>query len=102
MGQVRTGHRVERVEERAGSVDVVSRTAGQSMTEHFDRVVIAAGGLNSPLVLQNSGLGGRETGRNFTDHPMGFVAKLWSRNAKRCLFAAARPKVPYTAPPRPC
>ena len=76
MGQVRTGHRVERVEERAGSVDVVSRTAGQSMTEHFDRVVIAAGGLNSPLVLQNSGLGGRETGRNFTDHPMGFVAKL--------------------------
>jgi choline dehydrogenase-like flavoprotein len=76
MGRVLTGHRVERVEERAGGVDVVSRAAGQQITEHFDRVVIAAGGLNSPVILQNAGLGGPEVGHNFTDHPMGFVAKL--------------------------
>jgi len=76
MGRVRTGHRVERVEERAGGVDVVSRTADQTVTKHFDRVVIAAGGLNSPIVLHNSGLGGPNVGHNLTDHPMGFVAKL--------------------------
>ena len=96
MARVLSGHRVERVEERAGGVDVASRTGGQYITEHFDRVVIAAGGLNSPLVLQNSGLGGPEVGQNFTDHPMGFVGKLraavpseaFSRlRAKGALFA---------------
>jgi hypothetical protein len=39
-------------------------------------VIIAAGCLNSPLILRNSGLGGNQAGRNFTDHPMGLVAKL--------------------------
>ena len=89
MGQVRTDHRVERVEERADGVDVVSRMAGRSTTEHFDRVVIAAGGLNSPIILQNSGLGGPKVGHNLIDHPMGFVAKLCAASPSAA-FSALR------------
>ena len=76
VGQLRFGHLVERIEERDGGVEVVSRAGGEIAAERFDRVVIAAGGLNSPLLLQRSGLGGTQVGQNFTDHPMGFVAKL--------------------------
>ena len=54
--RLRTGHLVERVEERPGGVDVVSRAGGKTVSERFDRVA--------------------QAGRNFTDHPMGFVAKL--------------------------
>ena len=89
MGQVRTDHRVERVEERADGVDVVSRMAGRSTTEHFDRVVIAAGGLNSPIILQNSELGGPKVGHNLIDHPMGFVAKLCAASPSAA-FSALR------------
>src|SRR4029079_9147116 len=53
-----------------------SRADGDREVSHFDRVILAAGCMNSPLVLRNSGLGGEQAGRNFTDHPMGFVAKL--------------------------
>ncbi len=76
MATLRTGHRVEQVIERAGGVDVVSRVGGGNETSHFDHAILAAGCMNSPLILRNSGLGGDEAGRNFTDHPMGFVAKL--------------------------
>jgi nucleoside-diphosphate-sugar epimerase len=76
MAELRMDHRVERLEDRDGGVDVVSLFEGKTVTERFDRAVIAAGGLNAPLLLQRSGLGGAQAGRNFTDHPMGFVAKL--------------------------
>ncbi len=76
MAELRMDHRVERLEERDDGVDVVSLFEGKTVTERFDRAVIAAGGLNAPLLLQRSGLGGAQAGRNFTDHPMGFVAKL--------------------------
>ena len=76
MARLRTGHRVEQVTERAGGVDVLSRADADREVSHFDRVILAAGCMNSPLVLRNSGLGGEQAGRNFTDHPMGFVAKL--------------------------
>jgi nucleoside-diphosphate-sugar epimerase len=76
LGSLRINHRVERVVERAGGVDVVSRVAGEERVDHFDRVVIAAGGLNSSVLVRNSGIGGSAAGDNFTDHPMGFVAKL--------------------------
>lgn len=96
LGHLRTGHVVERVEEKADSIEVVSRAEGKQVVERFDRVVVAAGGLNSPLVLQRSGIGGTQVGRNLTDHPMGFVAKLRAEKpsdvfsklrAKRSLYA---------------
>jgi hypothetical protein len=76
MGSLLLDHCVEHITEHASGVSVISRVAGKETVERFDRVVIAAGALNSPLILRNSGLGGPTVGENFTDHPMGFVAKL--------------------------
>ncbi len=77
MADLRLGHCVERVEERDGGVAVVSSVAGERVrSERFDRLVLAAGGLNSPLIIRASGLGGSVFGEHLTDHPMGYVAKL--------------------------
>ena len=77
MADLRLGHRIERVEERDGGVSVVSSVGGERVrSELFDRLVLAAGGLNSPLIVRASGLGGSVVGEHLTDHPMGFVAKL--------------------------
>jgi hypothetical protein len=43
MARLRTGHLVEGIEECPGGVDVVSRAGGKTVSERFDRVVIAAG-----------------------------------------------------------
>ncbi len=77
MAELRIGHRVERFEERDGGVVVVSSAGGELVrSEIFDRLVLAAGGLNSPLIIRASGMGGSVVGKHLTDHPMGFVAKL--------------------------
>ena len=74
--EVRLGARVSRIVDGSAHVDVEFTTGEQTQLEKFDAVVLAAGALNSPLILAASGLGGPAVGKHYTDHPMGFVAKL--------------------------
>ncbi|MEM9178116.1 MAG: GMC oxidoreductase [Pseudomonadota bacterium] len=63
--------------------------SGDIVRSQFDAVIVASGGLNSPALLLRSDLGGAQVGRNFTDHPMGFVAKVSDcKNTE--LYAALR------------
>lgn len=72
---LRTAHIVTRLEPAPSGVTVEAMHAGTVHRERFDLAIVAAGGLNSPLVLRRSGLGGPTVGENLTDHPIGFVAK---------------------------
>ncbi len=74
------------VEENDRGITVTSRANGRISADRFDCVVLACGGINSPIVLRRSGLGGAAVGQNFTDHPMGFVAKLTAPSI-RSIFA---------------
>ena len=73
--EVRLNHYVDCVDEFAGRVFVCARQRSE-LRSPFDAVVICAGGLNSPLILKRSQMGNKLVGKNLTDHPMGFVAKL--------------------------
>lgn len=73
---VRLGSFVESIIETANGVELSVDDNGRSAKLAFDYVVIAAGAINSPLLLQRSGLGGKQVGLNLTDHPMGMVAKV--------------------------
>ena len=77
--------RVIGIEESDRGVVVASQTGGQVSKERFDSVVLACGGINSPIVLRRSGLGGAAAGQNITDHPMGFVAKFAAPNIRNVL-----------------
>jgi hypothetical protein len=70
------GVRVHRIEERGDSVALYWMCGDALRVSTYDCVVVAAGGVQSPVLLQASGLGGAAAGFNLTDHPMGFVAKL--------------------------
>lgn len=74
---------VLQVVETENGVSVTTKSNGILRTDHFDLVIVAAGGLNSPLILARSGLGGSAVGQNITDHPMGFVAKITKTQANR-------------------
>ena len=72
-----TGARVHRVLLEAGRAVGVAATAadasGRRMTVRADAVVVAAGTLQTPVLLQASGLRGRALGRNLTLHPAAVV-----------------------------
>jgi len=76
--EIKTNRVVQHIEETGSKTVVHSTDGGMRFWEDFDRVIVAAGGLNSPLLLLRSGLGGPSVGRNLTDHPAGFVAKISS------------------------
>lgn len=88
---LRTCCHIIAIVEKGNGVDLSLVCDGQHNTETFDVVIVAAGGLNSPLLLQRSGLGGPHTGQNHTDHPMGFIAKL-ERPQNREIFDRLRTK----------
>lgn len=90
LAELRLGHRVTNLREDEGQVVVGGTASGRTFSLAFDHVVVAAGGLNSPLVLKASGLGGGQVGQNLTDHPMGFVAKLTRRPGSRSFDAIKR------------
>lgn len=73
---LRLGHHVERVEEVGDKILLYVEGSGSGEPLVFDLVVISAGGMNSPIILQRSNIGGQNVGENITDHPMGFVAKV--------------------------
>ncbi|WP_293868586.1 GMC oxidoreductase [uncultured Alsobacter sp.] len=87
---LRLGHRVTALREAADRVVVDGTVGGQAFSLAFDHVVVAAGGLNSPLILKASGLGGEQVGHNLTDHPMGFVAKVTRRPGSKTFDAIKR------------
>lgn len=74
--KVRLDSLVEHIRETSDGVELTVCANGLSSTLEFDYVVIAAGSINSPLVLKKSGLGGAQVGLNLTDHPMGMVGKV--------------------------
>ena len=89
--EIRYGQRVERLEEKKGRVVVTSNTTDGLREDIFDVVILAAGGINSPLILKASGLGGECAGENFTDHPLGFAAKLRvKKNTQMLRFLTSR------------
>ena len=67
---------VESIVETVDGVALTVCSNGHTTKLVFDYVIIAAGAINSPLLLQRSGLGGEQAGLNLTDHPMGMVAKV--------------------------
>lgn len=73
---LRLCHHIQRVEEVGDKVTVYAESAAGTEPFVFDLAVISAGGMNSPLILRRSNIGGRSVGDNITDHPMGFVAKV--------------------------
>jgi len=89
------GAQVNALEESGGSVLVTSTIEGRTRMDSFDYAIVAAGGMGSPLLLRDSGLGGAAAGENYTDHPMGFVAKL-AEPRNRALFERLR--VPADGP----
>jgi len=80
---LRLHHQVVSVREENGGAVVEYRVEGKMGVASFDRVILAAGNIGSSLILQQSELGGPNVGRNLTDHPMGFVAKLTAHGANR-------------------
>lgn len=74
-------HEVRSIRETSNGVVVQCLESNQIRDHAFDAVVLAAGGINSPLILKRSGLGGPAVCQNLTDHPMGFVAKLTKNGA---------------------
>ena len=83
------GHRVRRLEEAGDKVILYVENGGRVQSFTYDLAVVSAGGLNSPLILRRSNIGGDEVGNNITDHPMGFVAKV-TRGADRNGFDRLR------------
>ncbi len=74
--QLKFDSEVRSLKERGDGVMLRFVQGGAEKTRFFDEVIVSAGGLNSPLLLRRSGIGGRTVGDNLTDHPTGFVAKL--------------------------
>lgn len=74
--ETRMGEFVDAVEETSAGVVVRTVGPGGPRRYGFDAVVIAAGALNAPLLLQRSALGNANVGKNLTDHPMGLIAKV--------------------------
>lgn len=73
---LRLGHYVQRVEEVDDKIILHVESGGHAEPLVFDLAIISAGGMNSPLILRRSNIGGENVGENITDHPMGFVAKV--------------------------
>lgn len=73
---IRTVSQVTALRDMGAETEIVYECAGETNTARFDWVIVAAGGIGSPVLLQRSGLGGHAVGQNYTDHPMGFVAKV--------------------------
>jgi choline dehydrogenase-like flavoprotein len=68
---------VKRVITSAGRATAVEATVGKHrLTVQARAVVLAAGSLNTPAILQHSGLGGKATGRHLRLHP---VTAVWGR-----------------------
>ncbi|KAH8878879.1 GMC oxidoreductase [Thozetella sp. PMI_491] len=64
----------------------VSGPAGERTTREVvikaKKVIISSGSLNSPLLLDRSGLTNRHIGRNLHLHPVNFVAGFWDEDVK--------------------
>ena len=73
---LRLGYHVQKVEDAGDKVILYVRGRGSTEPFVFDLAVISAGGVNSPLLLRRSNIGGENVGENITDHPIGFVAKM--------------------------
>lgn len=79
------GSFVRCVTETDAGIYVTVDTDGELKRQLFDKVVVCAGGINSPLLLKRSKLGGEKVCKNYIDHPMGFVGKL-TRGGNAALF----------------
>lgn len=68
---------VAKIQEHGDVVSVVFEGAkGTKQKTEVDILIVAAGGLNSPALLQRSEISSDHVGRHLIDHPMGFVAKV--------------------------
>ncbi|BFZ56105.1 hypothetical protein PYCC9005_003147 [Savitreella phatthalungensis] len=56
---------------------------GRPLKLRAERVIVAAGSLNTPVVLQRSGLRNKEIGRQLKLHPCGFVAAFYEDKPTR-------------------
>ncbi len=90
---------VVRIAETPDGVVVTSVANDVVRDDGFDLVVVAAGGMNSPVILARSGLGGDAVGLNITDHPMGFIAKITKKASNRFDEMALRSKDPQQYEP---
>jgi choline dehydrogenase-like flavoprotein len=88
-GRIRAGVQVERViveDGRAVGVSCSTRSGGahsRPFTVRARRAVIAAGGaLGTPELLQRSGLGGRQVGRNLHIHPACWVGARYAEEVR--------------------
>jgi hypothetical protein len=73
---VRQNCRLEKLRESTQGAELTFSQNGSTTAERFDFVILACGGLNSPIPLLRSGLGGSRVGLDYTDHPTGRVAKI--------------------------
>jgi hypothetical protein len=89
---LRANCRVDRVEEHRSELVIVSSDGTENHRHSVDFAVVCAGALNSPLILQKSGMGFPYAGRHLTDHPMGLVAKLAIGDHGALNALLARPK----------
>jgi len=67
---------LRKIDESSQGVELVFSQNGSTRKELVDYAILACGGLNSPIPLMRSGMGGSAVGRNYTDHPTGYVAKI--------------------------
>ena len=84
---IRQNCRLETLRESSQGAEMTFSQNGSTAVERFDFVILACGGLNSPIPLLRSGLGSSRVGLDYTDHPTGRAAKISSaRNSE--LFGA--------------
>ena len=80
---IRQNCRLETLRESSQGAEMTFSQNGSTAVERFDFVILACGGLNSPIPLLRSGLGSSRVGLDYTDHPTGRVAKISSaRNSE--------------------
>jgi len=79
--------------ETGRATGVIARVGDHDLTVRARAVVLAAGALNTPALLQRSGLGGRAAGRYLRLHP---VTALWGRFEDRIEPWAGRLQTRYS------
>jgi len=73
-----SGCRADGIKKRGKGYEVVCRAAGGGLLKlRCDKVVVAAGALHTPVLLQRSGLGNRRVGKNLRIHPAVRVMALF-------------------------
>ena len=90
---LRTDCLIERVEEYESKISVVFSDRSSIHRQSADLAIVCAGALNTPLILERSGIGGfLADKKRLTDHPMGLVAKLSIADPRRLNSILARPE----------